>query len=233
MNEQKHESKRKSIGTISTLSSPTKSIACSSDSFSDRDTTFSIHDSVVPASNGGGATVTIPSDSESSEESRQGSEEEVSIEDQSRKYQSQLTNDSDAWHSEGETNCTLAETSCKNSKESQVLSDNNNLINTTHRRLSVTFNDPPVSAGLLKEEVSDKQDEDAPTPSDLPVNVSPKEKVDMSYPIPSVDSKDALPWGFYPPRPVEVFGSCSWNILPLAIRSNPMATEETEDCEFC
>ena len=99
----------------------------------------------------------------------------------------------------------------------------------TQRRASVTFSEPPLPSKGQKEPLKDilspfrEQDEDgslaqrdfpahAPPPSPPPLEDATNEARDLEE-----EEATCKEYGFETPRRVEVFGSCSWNVLPLAV----------------
>lgn len=157
---------------------------------------------------------------------------------------------SDVWHSESEANWTHVEASLRNGRDivqSQILSEGLDLsINggslAHQRRPSVTFNDFPLAPkqkGALptfserEEEEQDRGEgvrkEPPPSSRDAmlaPAShvITPMENVDsggtLASPQATVSAVDGHTLNFLPPGSVEVFGSCSWNTLPLAVGSN-------------
>ena len=140
------EGKRKSIGTLSTFSGPTKSISDSFGSLSDRDTTFSVRDSTIapsiaeaPPAEATPASSSSSSSSSSSPPASDDEEQDVGgsgkSQDRSdwaggsgpyKKVESRSDEDeddddeevdSDAWHSESEANWTLVEASFRNGRD--------------------------------------------------------------------------------------------------------------------
>ncbi len=241
-------SKRKSIGTVSTFSSPSKYNPGSCDSsLSDRDTNLSLYDSTLPTtsvSTRGRLPPAMPSPSGSempgkSGQGYEGLERSIVTEEgsptggrRSHLFQSSRSGGSDVWHSESEANWTLVEGSFRNYKDvaqSQVLSDS--IVNgeeggaLINRRASVTFDDPPVSPHKhlqLKETLSPflEQDESKLNP---PIEAATPSNEDVG----GVVSQEFSPYGlgFDVPRSTEIYGSCSWNILPLAVHSNLVGPE--------
>lgn len=103
---------------------------------------------------------------------------------------------------------------------------------TTQRRASVTFSEPPLAPKGQKQVKKDtlspfrEQDEDgslaqrdflfhAPPPSP-PLLEDAMSEVAQNL-VTLEEAAICKEYGFEPPRQVEVFGSCSWNVLPLAV----------------
>lgn len=167
-------------------------------------------------------------------------------ESQSRK----TTEDSDVWHSESEANWTLAGASLRNGRDiaqSQVLSEGPEFCGsetTAHRRPSVTFNDPLSASKVQKETMlpfSEQEEDGVMVQEELPTrDVSSKslEKVAVeSQRLSAVSPDDPPPsfheYGFLPARSVQVFGSCSWNLLPLAVNSSLVKPKGHSDSGEC
>lgn len=236
--------KKKSFGTLSTLSSHTKSVQDSLDIFSDRGTSFSVRGSTAATSTTRGAAMDTSSESGTSEESgghyKRGGRGLDRVELSTRRSQCQSEVDSDAWHSESEANWTLFEASLKQNNStgetSQILSTEAPPLSTEalpqntedgKRRPSVTFDDvtTPFLPKLQKEVLSsfNEQEENKMDSKDVPIGSPPGEGVAQGGVISPMDVPNSLVHGFHPPRPIEVFGACSWNVLPLAVGSNLVA----------
>ncbi len=243
------EEKRKSIGTLSTFSGPTKSISDSFGSFSDRDTTFSVRDSTIAPSTAGAPPATSSSSSSSSSASSSSDEDSADESERSlgksdwagegrRLKKTGYPEDSDAWHSESEANWTLVEASFRNGRDiaqSQVLSEgmdiNYNEEVATQRRPSVTFNEqsvvqqevlPPFSEGEEEKSAVFRSGEEESPGTLLGATKGVASSLLPPPPLPIAEEVISQEYGFIPSRPAEVFGECSWNSLPLAIRSNLM-----------
>lgn len=235
------------------LESPNKSI---SESLESLDTTFSVRDSTMAPSIAGApvGSSSSSSEGEGSEEVQsqdsERSEKKVdwATKSQLRKTLSQSSEDSDVWHSESEANWTLAGASFRNGRDivqSQVLSEGLDVSyneSMTQRRASVTFNEAPILK-VMKDVQKDntlspfrEQDEEGScVQTDVPtIPPPPPEKaVTQSPEVRSEDLFDAgfisREHGFDPPRPTEVFGSCSWSTLPLAVASSLVKRRNNSD----
>lgn len=170
---------------------------------------------------------------------------------QSKKTLSQSSEDSDVWHSESEANWTLAGASFRNGRDmvqSQVLSEGLDASyneSMTQRRASVTFSEAPILKAMkegLKDTLSPfrEQDEEGSfVQTNLPASVSslppplPEIAITQSSGVQATDPLDAglvsRECGFDPPRPIEVFGSCSWNTIPLAVASSLVQQRKSSD----
>jgi hypothetical protein len=97
------------------------------------------------------------------------------------------------------------------------------------RRASVTFSEPPPTKELLKDPLSPfwEQDEEEclvqaalpvipPSPPSPPLENIGSETQNLVAP----EAVAKAEFDFYPARPTEIFGSYSWNTLPLAVTSS-------------
>ena len=244
----RQEPKRRPVEPLS------PSLSASFESFSDRDTTFSVRDSTfAPSTVGGGVAPSSSSSSASSDESE--SSEEDTSERSSEKVvwssgDGRSPEGSDVWHSESEANWTLAGASGRNGQDimqSQVLSEEPDSAAggsvLQQRRPSVTFTDTPLATSRHKwgmPAFSEREEEAVDTASkEQPVGGSKESSHTVATPMENVltnsgsvhgpvspkaavgDQEELLSFGFLPPRPPEVFGTASWNALPIAaITSN-------------
>ncbi len=107
------------------------------------------------------------------------------------------------------------------------------------RKTSVTFNEPPSSFGKTRSKdrllpvtiremstTSLQEDDSERTRPSQPSAEAPH-PIQHSGTVPSNDQAAVLSstevakhYGFELPRSLEVFGHCSWNLLPLAVRTN-------------
>ena len=121
-------------------------------------------------------------------------------------YSSRTCKDSDAWHSESEANWTTVDA-------------HSNALKDTSQLLSSGDDDQKPNQTVLTHQ-----------PLKVEAVTVPKEQL-LSIGAESVGSSDvtecssvmlASSYSFEPPRPVEVFGPCSWNSLCLAMNTNQL-----------
>lgn len=105
--------------------------------------------------------------------------------------------DSDEWHSDSEANWTMVGNPLKDITQSQTLSEDEpkNIATSNHALCFV--------AGRAVSQATDKA-------------VTGVDDLEVGDNIP------LLTYGFEPPRPIEVFGTCSWNSLCLALSSSAL-----------
>lgn len=177
--------------------------------------------------------------------------------DGSLEASSYQTESNESWHSDSEANWTLPGGSIRHLKDlgqSQTLSEIPDESSTkgggggrgggkVHRRTSVTFDDPPstslqqtkdkvMPAFIEQEEGEEEEGVKMPQPSsDVQVVLSSTGAAGDAQVASAVSvhqAADNTVSGFELPRSSEVFGDCSWNMLPLAIRSNLVEPAEEQ-----
>lgn len=167
------------------------------------------HNQASNYTNGGEGTIsrgdTLSVSVQNSTESRDFQDRDKSVVSDMHKNLSQSVSskqsanqDSDEWHSDSEANWTMIGNPLKDITQSQVLSEEEpkNIAGYNHALDS--------ASGCTISQDTNK----------AVTGISAHDDVEVDSNIP------LLKYGFEPPRPIEIFGTCSWNSLCLAVNSN-------------
>ena len=133
--------------------------------------------------------------------------------------------DSDVWHSESEANWTMVEANSTAITQSQVLTSSDDEREqqkgqteaSCSRQHSVTFDEPPSKIHQYELPPSIAE---VPSKSELIAKKQYPTSTEEAHLPRDIATPDASVYGFETPRPLELYGPCSWNSLTLAVNSN-------------